>query len=113
MHRLAIGLAACVWLVACTTSPADNAARFCQPACQCFEAPLPSLQRDCNAACVEEFVRDPLPELCVACVEEHADRCATLVDDCDADCSVAIERAFAFPDLTADPDLTLQSRTDR
>ena len=83
MQRLAI-----VWvvvLVACTQTVADNAVRACDPLCGCAQ-PLPTAQRDCTTECVAVFERSPLPELCVACIVEHRDRCGALILDCDPLC---------------------------
>jgi len=88
MHRFAIGLMAL--LAACTETPADQALSVCAPLCRCAEVPLPSAQRECTATCITQFERSPLPDACVACVIEHADRCTTLIDDCTADCTQAV-----------------------
>ena len=85
MHRFAIGLLAV--LAACTETPADKAITVCEPLCRCVEA-LPAAQHECTASCITQFERDPLPQACVACVIEHADRCTTLLDDCDSPCTV-------------------------
>jgi len=85
MHRLAI-----VWmvaLVACAQTVADNAVRTCQPLCGCIASPLPAAQRECAADCTAEFEMGPLAEPCILCIVDHADRCATLFDDCRSSCS--------------------------
>jgi hypothetical protein len=85
MQRLVI-----VWVVvlgACAQTVADDAVRLCQPLCGCSEDPLPSTQRTCVAGCTVQFERTPLPEFCIECIVEHADRCATLLDDCVPRCS--------------------------
>ncbi|HEX7843216.1 MAG TPA: hypothetical protein VF469_37350 [Kofleriaceae bacterium] len=86
MHRLAIA-AWTLLLVACTQTVADDAVRACEPLCQCADAPLPGVQRDCNTTCVMQFERTPLPESCTACIASHADRCTTLISDCSPFCA--------------------------
>ena len=75
MQRLVIAWV--VVLAACAQTVADDAVRTCQPLCVCSESPLPSVRRACNAACTAQFERTPLPEVCIECIVEHADRCAT------------------------------------
>ena len=87
MHRLAI--AWMLLLVACTQTVADDAVRACEPLCQCAEAPLPGVQRDCTSTCIVQFERGPLPESCTACIADHAGRCTTLFEDCDPLCRQA------------------------
>jgi hypothetical protein len=85
MHRLAI--VSMVALVACAQTVADDAVRTCQPLCECAVSPLPAAQRDCTAGCATEFEMDPLAEICIQCIVEHANRCTTLFDDCRSFCS--------------------------
>lgn len=87
MHRLVI-----VWvvaLVACAQTVADDALRACAPLCGCME-PLPAAQQDCTGQCITEFERSPLTEACIVCIDQHRDRCATLLDDCTSRCSQAV-----------------------
>lgn len=85
MLRFAIGLV--VVLAACTQTVADQAVTFCHPLCRCIDIPLPGEQRECVDGCIQLFERDPLASSCVDCVLEHADRCPTLLDDCNPICS--------------------------
>jgi len=87
MRRLAIGLLAL--LAACTQTPADEAISVCGPLCRCIDVPLPAEQRDCTAACVTQFERNPLDEACVDCVIAHTNRCTTLMNDCNPVCMQA------------------------
>lgn len=80
MHRLVI--LCVVVLGACAQTVADDAVRVCTPLCGCADSPLPGVQRDCVAGCTDQFEATPLAESCIQCVVEHADRCATLLDDC-------------------------------
>ena len=84
MHRLAIAWT--LMLVACAQTVADNAVRACEPLCQCAQVPLPGVQRDCTTACITQFERSPLSEACTACIADHADRCTTLLEDCNSFC---------------------------
>jgi len=87
MYRLALGLAAL--LAACTQTPAEQALDVCTPLCRCTDNPLPGEQRDCTAACTEQFVAHPLGDACIACVVEHSARCPSLLDDCGPVCTQA------------------------
>jgi hypothetical protein len=89
MNRIAIAWV--VVLAGCAQTVIDNAIRTCQPLCGCAVSPLPSAQQDCNASCEMAFERTPLPELCIQCITAHADRCATLFDDCDTACSTNVQ----------------------
>jgi hypothetical protein len=87
MHRLVI-----VWvvvLVACAQTVADDALRACAPLCGCAE-PLPAAQQDCTGQCITEFERSPLTEACIVCIDQHRDRCATLLGDCTSLCTQAV-----------------------
>jgi hypothetical protein len=87
MHRLAI-----VWmvvLVACTQTVADDALRACDPLCGCTQT-LPTAQRNCTTGCLAAFEMEPLTEVCTACIVDHRDRCATLLDDCIPQCTQAV-----------------------
>lgn len=85
MRRLAI--AVLTLLAACTQSIAEDAFIVCHPLCRCTESPLPGGQQSCTADCAIRFARSPLGDSCIACVVEHADRCATLLDDCTPVCT--------------------------
>jgi hypothetical protein len=39
------------------------------------------------------FARSPLGDACIACVVEHADRCATLLADCTPVCTQPVPLA--------------------
>ena len=84
MRRLAIAVLA---LAACTQSIAEDAFSVCHPLCRCTDSPLPGEQDSCTAGCMTQFARNPLGAACVACVVEHATRCATLLDDCSPVCT--------------------------
>ena len=84
MHRLAIGLMAL--LAACTQTVADEAISACAPLCRCTDVPLPAEQRTCTATCTKQFEQNPPSDACVTCVVEHANRCTTLMDDCNPVC---------------------------
>jgi hypothetical protein len=86
MNRFAIGL---VFLAACTQSVADEAQSFCTPLCRCLDSPLPGQQRDCTTACIADFETNPLGDLCLQCVAQHAQHCTTLIDDCNPVCAQA------------------------
>lgn len=88
MHRLAIGFLAL--LAACTQTVADEAISVCEPLCRCADVPLPAEQRECTATCIAQFERTPLGAACAACVVEHANRCTTLITDCDPVCRQAV-----------------------
>jgi hypothetical protein len=85
MRRLVLAWIAA--LIGCTPTLADDALSYCRPLCDCLGAPLPAAQRECTAECRRMFEADPLSTACVACVVEHTDRCATLLDDCVPVCS--------------------------
>jgi len=88
MRRLAIVVLAT--LAACTQSIAEDAFSVCRPLCRCTESPLPAEQQSCTAGCMTQFARGPLGEPCIACVVEHADRCTTLLEDCNPVCTQAV-----------------------
>ena len=85
MRRLAIAVLA--MLAACTQSISEDAFSVCHPLCRCTDSRLPGAQHSCTARCTTQFTRNPLGDTCIACVVEHADRCATLLDDCGAVCT--------------------------
>ena len=88
MQRFVFGVVAL--LVGCTASVRDEAFSFCAPFCECIEIPLPSAQRSCNSSCRLAFQRTPLSEDCTLCVIDHADRCTTLIEDCNPVCSQTV-----------------------
>src|SRR5262245_37644988 len=85
MRRLAI--AVLVVLGACTQSLSERGFSVCHPLCRCTDSRLPGVQQGCTEDCVIRFARNPLGDACIACVVEHADRCATLLDDCSPVCT--------------------------
>jgi len=88
MHRLAIGFLAL--LAACTQTVADEAVSVCEPLCRCAEVPLPAVQTECTTGCIAQFERTPFGAACSACVVAHANRCTTLITDCDPVCTQAV-----------------------
>ena len=84
MHRLAIGFLAL--LAACTQTVADEAISVCAPLCRCIDVPLPDVQRECTATCTTQFEQGPLGAACATCIVGHANRCTTLITDCDPVC---------------------------
>jgi hypothetical protein len=86
MHRWAIVLA----LAGCTATVADQALGVCQALCHCSDTPLPGEQRACISVCSAQFEMNPLGDACAACVVEHAQRCTTLLSDCETLCTQAI-----------------------
>ncbi len=83
MRGLAVAwivLAGLVW--GCTQTQQDEARSMCNVLCDCMAPPLPSERRDCNTKCVSQFSTTSLTDACTECVFEHANRCATLNEDC-------------------------------
>jgi hypothetical protein len=91
MRRLAIAVLA--MLAACTQSLSEDGFSVCHPLCRCTGSPLPGAQQSCTEDCMTRFARSPLGDACIACVVEHADRCATLLDDCSPVCTQPVPLA--------------------
>ena len=85
MRRLAIAVLAL--LAACAQSISEDAFCVCHELCRCTDSPLPGAQQSCTAGCMTQFARNPLGDTCIACVVEHVDRCATLLEDCGPVCT--------------------------
>ena len=80
MRRIAM---ACLVLAAtgCEIPPEAADQATCATICACFES-LPAKRDQCELQCMQQLA--PVSEACEVCVADHADRCETLVSDCNA-----------------------------
>lgn len=85
MRRAACWIAFALLVGGCETPQAVLDQMACESACRCIASPLPREQAECASACVADLA--PVSEPCADCIFEHADRCATIDNDCGPLCS--------------------------
>jgi hypothetical protein len=86
MSRVWLAIALAISVAACDAPPDAEARLLCTTVCRCIEAPLPSIQDQCVEQCVRSGDIDNASQVCSECIFTHADRCGSLIADCDPLC---------------------------
>lgn len=98
----------CVGLVlaiaGCAPAASGNEESLCTVVCRCQAGGLPSQQRACVDACVEDADLGAVTDACVACIFVNADSCTTLFETCDSACDRDDEPEPGQPDAAFIPD---------
>src|SRR5262245_41155672 len=86
MSRVWLLIVGAIALGACDPSPEAQAQLLCTTLFECLATPLPGTQRDCVQECLSDDDITNVPQVCAECVFTHADRCASLLNDCNSVC---------------------------
>ncbi len=73
----------------CEHSAQDRVVSICETFCHCMSPPTDLAQEQCNTTCIGDAsgAGVQITDACTSCITAHADRCGTVMQDCEQICN--------------------------